>query len=219
MRPPNLWHVPLAARLIFRVSQRSRQRKLWMFYESIHPQPCDTVLDVGVTPIAWSSQNGCSTVENFLESSYPWPDRMVAVSIEGLGGFMAAHQHIRGTQADACQLPFADRSFDIVFSNAVIEHVGDRTMQRQLVHECLRVARRAVFLAAPNQWFPYDTHVGFPLVHWLPRRIWRYFLTEPGLHLLSPKALGDLFPPSAHARRLTPLWFPSTVVVATPAHP
>ena len=43
---------------------------------------------------------------------------------------------------DACALPFADQAFDVVFSNAVIEHVGDVERQRRFVAEALRVGRR-----------------------------------------------------------------------------
>jgi SAM-dependent methyltransferase len=60
-------------------------------------------------------------------------------------------------QGDACALPFADGEFDIVFSNAVIEHVGDRERQRQLVSEALRVGRR-IFITTPNCRFPIEVH-------------------------------------------------------------
>ena len=71
-------------------------------------------------------------------------------------------------QGDACALPFPDQSFDVVFSNAVIEHVGDVERQRQFVAEALRVGRR-VFVTTPNRWFPIEVHTRLPLVHWLPK--------------------------------------------------
>ncbi len=58
-------------------------------------------------------------------------------------------------------------SFDVVFSNAVIEHVGDRERQEALVREALRVGRR-VFVTTPNRWFPIEVHTRLPFVHWLP---------------------------------------------------
>ena len=64
-------------------------------------------------------------------------------------------------------MPFADGEFDIVFSNAVIEHVGGREQQRRFVEESLRVAQRA-FVTTPNRWFPVEVHTRLPLVHWLP---------------------------------------------------
>lgn len=49
-------------------------------------------------------------------------------------------------QADACDLPFADNSFDVVCAFDVQHHVPD---PRQMAHEMLRVSRRHVFLCEP----------------------------------------------------------------------
>jgi exopolysaccharide production protein ExoY len=133
-----------------------------------------------------------------------------------MDGFREVHPEVQAVQGDGCHLPFRDDAFDLVFSNAVIEHVGDRARQAQFVRECLRVARRGVFLAAPNRWFPYDTHVALPLIHWLPRVVWRSVINEPALHLMSPLALLHLFPRSSRPQRLSPLWTPSITVFAAP---
>ena len=192
----------------------SREKKLAQFYALCRPTKDDLVLDVGVTSAAWSTARGCTRVENFLETSYPWPERVVGLSIDSLGGFQAAHPKVRAVRGDGCHLPFRDGAFDVVFSNAVIEHVGDRRRQARFVQECVRVARRGVFVAAPNRWFPYDTHVAFPLVHWLPRAVWRRLVSEPALHLLTPARLLHLFPRSCKPQRVTPLWSPSIAVFA-----
>jgi lipopolysaccharide/colanic/teichoic acid biosynthesis glycosyltransferase len=213
----NFWRIPVVARLIYRVARLSRGTKLARFYASCRPTQDDLVLDVGVTSAAWSTTQGCPRVENFLEGSYPWPERIVGLSIDALQGFQALYPQVAAVRGDGCRLPFRDGAFDIVFSNAVIEHVGDRRQQARFVEECVRVARRAVFVAAPNRWFPYDTHVAFPLIHWLPRFVWRRLLTEPALHLISPPALLRLFPRSSRPRRLSPAWTPSTTVFAAPA--
>ncbi len=213
----NFWRVPALTRIIFRVSRLSRQRKLAQFYACCRPGKDDLVLDVGVTPTAWSTARGCSRVENFLEISYPWPERIVGLSIDPVDGFREVHPEVQAVQGDGGHLPFRDNAFDLVFSNAVIEHVGDRARQARFVRECLRVARRGVFLAAPNRWFPYDAHVALPLIHWLPRVVWRPLISEPALHLISPLALLRLFPRSSRPQRLSPLWTPSITVFAAPA--
>jgi len=213
----NFWRVPALARIIYRASRLSRQRKLAQFYACCRPSKDDLILDVGVTPTAWSTARGCSRVENFLETSYPWPERIVGLSIDPMDGFREVHPEVQAVQGDGCHLPFRDDAFDLVFSNAVIEHVGDRARQAQFVRECLRVARRGVFLAAPNRWFPYDTHVALPLIHWLPRVVWQSVINEPALHLMSPLALLHLFPRSSRPQRLSPLWTPSITVFAAPA--
>ena len=111
-------------------------------------------------------QSGCGT-HNFFEELYPWPERITALGLHDGAGFRGAYPEIAYVQGDACALPFPDQSFDVVFSNAVIEHVGDAERQRLFVAEALRVGRR-VFLTTPNRWFPIEVHTRLPLVHWLP---------------------------------------------------
>jgi hypothetical protein len=70
-------------------------------------------------------------------------------------------------QGDALCMPFADQSFDVVFSNSVIEHVGQRTQQRRFAEEIQRVGKR-YWVQAPNRNFPLEPHFLFPGFQFLP---------------------------------------------------
>ncbi len=159
-------------RLVDAVSLRSRRRKLRLFLEELRPTPETSVLDVGVDEVGFGGhggQSGCRT-HNFFEELYPWPERITALGLHDGGGFRVTYPHIPYVQGDACALPFGDGAFDVVFSNAVIEHVGDAERQRAFVTEAVRVGRR-VFLTTPNRWFPIEVHTRLPFVHWLPEPI------------------------------------------------
>ena len=113
--------------------------------------------------------------------------------------------------ADGCALPYPSRSFDWVFSNAVLEHVGDRTMQERFSKEMQRVARVGYFLSTPNKHFFLDPHTYLPFYHLLPRR-WQEIVIhlsighmrswEP-LRLVSARELRQMFP-SAHIETTGP---------------
>lgn len=185
-------------RLADAVSLRSRKRKLRLFLDELEPTPETTVLDVGADELAFGEGDGCGTL-NFFEEMYPWPERVTALGLHDGTGFRARHPGIRYVQGDACALPFGDGEFDVVFSNAVIEHVGGRERQQRLVSEALRVGRR-VFITTPNRRFPLEVHTRLPFVHWLPdvfaHRIYgavgKGFAKE--IHLLSKDGLESLFP-------------------------
>jgi SAM-dependent methyltransferase len=68
-------------------------------------------------------------------------------------------------RADGRRLPFADNSFDVVFSNAVIEHVGSFEDQLRFVNEHKRVGRHWV-ITTPNRWFPIESHTNVLFRHW-----------------------------------------------------
>ncbi len=188
-------------RLVDAVSLRSRRRKLRLFLEELRPTAQTTVLDVGVDEVGFGAdggQSGCGT-HNFFEELYQWPERITALGLHDGGGFRDTYPRICYVQGDACALPFGDGAFDVVFSNAVIEHVGGAERQRAFVTEALRVGRR-VFLTTPNRWFPVELHTRLPLVHWLPEPMAHraYDLTRrpwaKDNHLLGPSDLRALFP-------------------------
>jgi len=71
-------------------------------------------------------------------------------------------------------LPFPDKSFDVVISNHVIEHVGNSASQLRHLQEMSRVLRcdGVIYLACPNRWQWVEPHYRVAMLSWWPRR-WR----------------------------------------------
>jgi hypothetical protein len=143
-------------------SQRSRFKKLDLFFRSLSPSAADQILDIGgeCDPTNRSVQ---------LADNYPWKNRLTVANIDvgELDRVRHTYPDIDVLHADACHLPFPDKSFDIAFSNAVIEHLYTWTNQQRMAAEIRRVACRW-FVATPNRWFPFEFHARLPLVSWLP---------------------------------------------------
>lgn len=84
-------------------------------------------------------------------------------------------------QAAGETLPFATASFDVVFSNEVIEHVVDDQLAAEEMVRVLKPNGR-LLLFCPNRWYPVEQHGVYwrgvykfgniPLVNYLPDR-WR----------------------------------------------
>ena len=165
------------------------------FLERTSIQPHETLLDVGVT----SDQT--YEASNYVEAWYPHKGRITAVGVDDAAFLEQRYPGMTYRRADGRDLPFADNSFDVVHSSAVLEHVGTFANQRRLIEELARVAKRVVFLTTPNRWFPVEVHSMLPLVHWLPkpwfRRLLRgtrygFFALEENLNLLDRKEILQL---------------------------
>ena len=189
------------------VAERSRRSRFDLFMRHMRPCESDRVLDVG-------AGDGSGSAINFFEEWYPWRRSITAVALNDLPRFRARYPEIPLHVGDGRQLPFAERSFDICFSNAVIEHAGTEAQQRAFVHEACRVAER-VFFSTPNRWFPVDLHTMIPFAHWLPMRarnaIYRvlgndFWASEQALHLLGLSEIRAYVPPGwsmeIHRQRL-----------------
>jgi SAM-dependent methyltransferase len=137
---------------------------------------------------------------------------------------------------DGTALPFANRSFDVVFSNSVIEHVGDAARQGRFAAEIARVGRK-YWVETPNRYFFVEQHLWTPFLHWLPKRwqarvlrsgtVWervtrptpdrRKFYLEHylmGIGLLSGGKLQRLFPDAQIRRERFLGWTKSLIAVS-----
>ena len=113
--------------------------------------PETRILDVGGVPEYWRT--------------LPKQPRVTLLNMPRAGAELPAGE--RWVAGDGRCLPFADRSFDIVFSNSVIEHVGDAAGQEKFAREVARVGR-GYWVQTPNRWFPVEQHLLTPFIHWLP---------------------------------------------------
>ena len=64
---------------------------------------------------------------------------------------------------------YADKSFDLVFSNSVIEHLGSYDAQEKMAAEMMRVGKH-YYLQTPNRYF-LDPHTMFPFYQFFPVKV------------------------------------------------
>jgi SAM-dependent methyltransferase len=183
--------------VVSKISWQMRQKMFAALMRLAQPSIETTVLDVGVT----SDQRQDS---NFFEKLYPYTHRITAVGLEDAAFLEQEFPGLTYVQSDGVSLPFADRSFDLVVSFAVIEHVGSRDRQRAFVQELCRVGK-VCCITTPSRWHPIEFHTVLPLLHWLPpgwfRRILKwlgkdFWAQEENLNLLSQRELLELLPPA-----------------------
>jgi len=192
------WPDGIVWRLTEKRTLSSRRRKYKLFISLIKPKPQDKILDVGVAPYSFRGTN-------FLEQWYPYPENITALtngSPEKFKDFNKYFPKVKLVFGNGKNLEFPDNHFDIVFSNAVVEHVGGVDEQRRFIQSLIRVGERA-FITTPNYWFPVDAHTLIPFAHWLPKGIRFYIYKKMGrsywaddnhLNLLSAKRFISLFP-------------------------
>jgi hypothetical protein len=144
-------------KLFFAIFRRRRMRR---FYATFRPTPRTRLLDIGGQPHTW-----------FFESRFcePLPVTLVNQRFPNL----AAHNNnsrFTPIEADATDLPFENQSFDIAYSNSVIEHLTTWERQQAFASEARRVASN-LWIQTPARHFPIEPHVLAPFFQYLPKRL------------------------------------------------
>jgi len=157
-RKPNARYAPemgahILYKAIFKIWRRRRQN---LFSNILKPVKGDRILDVGGLPGFWKEAGLSGVTINCLN-----PDKKAVRWLQNEG------ENIFMLEGDGCDLPCPDKSYSIVFSNSVIEHVGDLARQKQFAGELRRVGQR-LWVQTPAYEFFIEPHFLCPFFHWLP---------------------------------------------------
>ncbi len=138
------------------LATRMRRRRFELFLSLLQTVEGHVeILDIGGTQEFWDLMLGDDPSD-------------VRVTLLNVAHQRVSSQRFISAVGDARSMPrFPSGSFDVVFSNSVIEHVGDYENQRQMANEIRRVGRR-FFVQTPNKRFPLEPHFLFPWFQYLP---------------------------------------------------
>jgi hypothetical protein len=140
------------------VGQRMRSRR-WEWFRSQFPDiESMSVIDLGGTVDAWVRA----------------PVRPALVHVVNLEPepTIITPDWIHADRGDACDLPqhIISGTYDIVFSNAVIEHVGGHAQRMRFAEAVHKLAIRH-WVQTPYRYFPIEPHWLFPGFQFLPLAI------------------------------------------------
>lgn len=135
----------------------ARSKRWEMFLRAFPETESMEILDIGGTAHYWQS----APVE---------PARVTVLNL--WGDEAAGSPRLRVVRGDACEPPpeVASATFDLVYSNSTIEHVGGHTRRRQFA-DVVRGLAGHHWVQTPYRYFPLEPHVGFPLFQHLPLRV------------------------------------------------
>jgi hypothetical protein len=198
-------------KLLPRVTRFFRKKRMDTFARLFHLKPGTRVLDLGGSPEIWDHVAS--------------PLDITLLNLPGnLARATSGRHQFTYVEGDACNVhQFADRSFDLAFSNSVIEHVGPPHKQEEFAREVVRLAP-SFWVQTPSAWFPIEPHSGMPFYWFYPDPIrekllqgwksrfpswWYEYLSTT--RVLSRRRMAELFP-GAHIRTEIFMGFPKSYV-------
>lgn len=203
------------SKIVWAASRRAREKRAETFRHKFKLDETTRILDIG-------SENG-ENINLVLKGTRVKPENVCLADIEQNAlddgrdkfGFQTVLLDESGV------LPFADKSFDLVYCSSVIEHVtlpkseiwkitGEDEFrraawanQRKFADEIRRVGK-AYFVQTPNRGFIIESHSWLPFVGFLPRPSLLKILSvtnkfwikaaPPDFNLLGAREMAELFP-------------------------
>lgn len=172
-----------------------RKKRMKRFYELFKPSDETRIVDIGGTEHIW----------RFI----PTRPRLLLTNIRGQ---VWTKGNIEAVDADGTAMPYDDMSFDVAYSNSVIEHVGDWSRIEKFAGEIRRLSPN-YYVQTPYIYFPIEPHLYTAFIHMLPRKyyarlayrfsFWKYAFDADRkrvadeidkINLLNRKQMRALFP-------------------------
>jgi hypothetical protein len=199
--PENSIRIKAFYRLLPRFSALARQRRMEGFMRMLDIKPGTRVVDLGGSPSIW--ENVPIPLDVTILNL---PGAVTSFELDALAASAKLHT-FHFVEGDACDVhQFPDRSFDLAFSNSVIEHVGPQEKQEALAREVIRLGK-SYWVQTPSAWFPIEAHTGMPFYWFYPERfrawlLWKSQKKHPtwwteyvaGTRVLSRRRMAELFP-------------------------
>ena len=143
-------------------ARKRRHRSQW-FMDVTNIQRDMSIIDLGGSPMIWEHVSTPLNI-TLVNVHYEENDRFHAERIR---------QHkFQFIQGDACNVGLPSNSFDLVFSNSVIEHVGDDKKRAAFAGEVRRLAGK-YWVQTPAKYFPIEAHTGMPFWWYYPENLRR----------------------------------------------
>ena len=150
----------------FRIKRLQEFEK--MFFSRFSGLEKIEILDVGGTSYFW---------KNSTLLSHPG----LRITLLNLYPVETSHPAIHAVQGDATDMrEFETGSFDLVFSNSVIEHLYTLEQQQKMASEILRVGK-SYFIQTPDVYFPIEAHYALPFAQYYPKAFLHFVLTQTKL--------------------------------------
>jgi len=149
-----------------------RNKRFKYFFDKINllDKPI-SILDLGGKINFWENRN-LSGNPNYL------------ITIVNLESEISEYPNIESKVGNILELKnFKKNSFDIVFSNSVIEHLHNFQNQKKIASEILRIGKKHI-IQTPNKHFFVEPHYIFPFFQYLPKKIQYKILTKTKLSRL-----------------------------------
>lgn len=129
------------------------------------------ILDVGGTEEYWKDKS-------ILEAGN------ISITLLNLTTNPVSLPGVNSVAGDATDLSqFPDGSFDLVFSNSVIEHLYTFENQEKMAREIQRVGHK-YFVQTPNKYFFFEPHYALPFFQFMPSSLVYFVLTKTKLSRL-----------------------------------
>lgn len=133
-----------------------REKRFQKFCETIIPKQTDHLLDIGGYPFNWYSRKSVIGKVDVLN-----------LHLDEIFDAPPNAPQIRALKGDARKLNMENSSYDIIFSNSVIEHVGNFSDQQDFAREARRVGMR-LWIQTPAYECPIEPHYLGLFIHWFP---------------------------------------------------